>query len=285
MHPFLIAVLLATAPAAGTTAPARAGTAPAAASVPTLAVEDTMHTEVPEVLVKAPRVTLDEILDRVSRGEARRDSMMKDQAFTVTFRVVTGTRDAKKPPQLFTEYVARVYKKRPDKVRAVELRNWQLHPEKDGADAEIRFRPRMDEEIVNFAFRPEARRDFRYHIAGRDLLGNRLIYRIAFEPRSALDPAMPSGMVWVDTNEFVIVRQEVGFDRSPVPLFLKGVDRMVIDRQRVNGHWVLKSVLMRAEMSIPIPKFGKSFDIGLLFDDYAVNTGLDDSLFVARRGR
>src|SRR5437867_2555507 len=39
-------------------APARSG--------PTMAREDTMHTEVPEVLVAAPRVTLDEILDRVA---------------------------------------------------------------------------------------------------------------------------------------------------------------------------------------------------------------------------
>ena len=47
-------------------------TAPAGAQGPTLAVEDTMHTAVPEVLVRAPRVTLDEILDRVARGEKRR---------------------------------------------------------------------------------------------------------------------------------------------------------------------------------------------------------------------
>jgi len=273
VHLFLIAALLATAPAARP------------ASSPTMAVEDTMHTEVPEVLVRAPRVTLDEILNRVARGEARRDSMMHDQTFTITIRMVGTVKDARKYPRLLSERVVKVYKKRPDKVRTVTLRDWQEHPEKDnGPRTEVRFRSRMDEEIVNFAFRPEARRDFRYHIAGRDLLGNHLIYRIAFEPRSALDPAMPSGLVWVDTNEFVIVRQEVGFERSPVPLFLKGVDRMVIERQRVDGYWVLKRVLMRAETSIPIPKLGRSFDIGLLFDDYAVNAGLADSLFEERGG-
>jgi hypothetical protein len=50
----------------------------------------------------------------------------------------------------------------------------------------------------------------------------------------------------------------------------------------VGGYWVLKRVLMRAETSIPIPRLGRSFDIGLLFDDYAVNAGLADSLFDAR---
>ena len=241
-----------------------------------------MHTEVPEVLVRAPRVTLDEILDRVARGEARRDSMMRDQAFTITIRMVRGVKDARKPPELLSERVVRVFKKRPGRVRTVTLRDWQAHPDKDGSHAEVRFRSRMDEEIVNFAFRPDARRDYHYRIVGRDLLANRLVYRIAFEPRSALDPSLPSGLVWVDTNDFVIVRQEVSFERSPVPLFLKGVDRLVIERQRVDGYWVLKRVLMRVETSVPIPTLGRSFDVGLLFDGYAVNAGLDDSLFEAR---
>ena len=277
MHPVLIAALL-------LAASATASGAPAPPSGPTVAVEDTMHTEVPEVLVKAPRVTLDEILDRVARGEARRDSAMRDQAFTVTIRMVKGTADAGKTPELLSERVVRIYKKKPEKVRAVLLREWTAKPEKDKDDGpKVQVRSRMDEQIVNFAFRPENRRDYRFRIVGRDLLGNRLVYRIAFEPRSALDPSMPSGLVWVDTNEFVIVRQELGFERSPVPLFLKSVDRMVVERQRVEGgYWVLKRVLARATLSISIPTFGRSFDFAILYDDFVVNQGLDDSLFVAR---
>ncbi len=284
MHALLIAVLLAAVPAAtaASSAPPASG-APATRSGPTMAVEDTMYTEVPEILVRAPRVTLDEILDRVARGEARRDSMMRDQAFTITLRLVRGVKDARKPPELLSERVVRVFRKRPDKVRTVVLRDWSAKPEKR-ENVQVDFRSRMDEEIVNFAFRPEARRDYRYRIVGRDLLGNRLVYRIAFEPRSALDPTRPSGLVWVDTNEFVIVRQEVSFERSPVPLFIKGIDRMVIERQHVDGYWVLKRVLVRVETSLPLPNLGRSFDFGLVYDQYAVNAGLDDSLFEARGG-
>ena len=291
MLPLLIAGLLATAGAASV---ATAGAAPGAAepapppsaaapSFPTMAVEDTMHTEVPEVLVRAPRVTLEEILDRVARGEARRDSMMRDQAFTLTMRLTRGVADPRKPPELLSERVVRVFKKRPGRVRSVVLRDWRAHPKKEGA-VNMDFRSGMNEEIVNFAFQPDARRDFRYRIVGRDLLANRLVYRIAFEPRSALDPTLPSGLVWVDTNDFVIVRQEVSFERSPVPLFLKRVDRMVIERQRADGYWVLKRVLLRAETSLPLPTLGRSFDLSLRFDPYAVNAGLDDSLFEAGEG-
>jgi hypothetical protein len=124
-------------------------------SGPTLAAEDTMHTQVPEVLVHAPRVTLDEILDRVARGEAHRDSLIRDQAFTIAARLVSNSGDAKKA-SLISEEITRVYKKKPDHVRGVVLRRWQKKPPKKGDedDFSIDFRSDTSEEIVNFAFRP-----------------------------------------------------------------------------------------------------------------------------------
>jgi hypothetical protein len=246
---------------------------------PTLAREDTMHTEVPEVLVRAPRVTLDEILDRVARGEARRDSAIRDQAFTATLRVVRAAR-GDQPAAVVEERVYRIYRKKPDHVRTVLLREWKAKPDKR-ATFRVDFSSGTSEEIVNFAFRPEARREFRYHILGRDLRGDHLVYRIAFEPRSPLDPSDPSGIVWVDTNDFVIVRQEVSFKRSPVPILIRGIDRMVIERQRSDGHWVLSRVLMRAESTIPVPRLGRAFDLTLHYDKYAINAGMPDSLFGA----
>jgi len=249
---------------------------------PTLAVEDTMHTTVGEVLVRAPRVTLGEILDRVARGEARRESLLTDQSFIATARIVAHVEERNRTPELMSETVFRVYRKRPDKSRTVVLRRYQAHPPRDKgprAKVEIRFGPNMGEEIVNFAFRPEARRDYRYRIAGRDIVGGHVVYRIAFEPRSLLTPGNPSGLVWVDTNDFVIVRQEVHFERSPVPLFLERIDRLVIERTQVGGHWLLKRVLARATATLPLPRLGRSFDLALQLDDYALNTGLSDTLF------
>jgi hypothetical protein len=249
------------------------------ATGPTLAVEDTMHTAVPEVLVNAPRVTLDEILDRVARGEARRDSLLDDQQFTFTLRAMGHIR-GKKGPQVLMENVRRVYRKRPDKVRSVLLREYEYKEDPKKRDAvRAEFSSNMSEEIVNFAFRPEARRDYRYHIESRAVVGDHVVYRIAFEPRSRLDFENPSGLVWVDTNDFVIVREELNFDRSPAPLILKGIDRVVIERMRVGEYWVLKRVLLRMSMTIPMPRLGRSFDLSLLYSDYALNQGIDDSMF------
>jgi hypothetical protein len=244
---------------------------------PTLAVEDTMYTTVPEVLVRAPRVTLDEILDRVALGEARRDSLLRDQAFTFTLRVV-GNVATQKEPKLLVETVNRVYRKRPDKVRSVRLREYR-YKERQREAVRANFSSNMSEEIVNFAFRPEARRDYRYSIADRSVVGNHVIYQIVFEPRSRLAFDKPRGRVWVDTNDFVIVREELDFDHSPAPLILKGIERMVIERERVDGHWVLKRALIRVRMTVPMPTVGRAFDLSIMYDDYALNRGIDDALF------
>jgi len=274
----LATLALAAAAASGTGSPPAT---PARSSGPTLAAEDTMYTEVPPVLVSAPRVTLDEILGRVARGEHRRDSLMTDQSHLLTVRLVRNA-DRKRPAELLLETVSRVYKKRPDLARTQVLRDYEAHAEKKkGARVEVSFRERagMDERVVNFAFRPEARGRYRYRILGRDLVGNHLVYRIAFEPRSLLAPSEPRGEVWIDTNDFVIVRQELIFDRSPAAPLIKGVNRVVIERQNVDGYWVLKRVLLRVELTIPLPEIGRSFDFSMRLDDYAINRGLPDSLF------
>ncbi len=278
-RPFALSLLAAALAAA----PATAATAPGG---PAVAVEDTMHTEVAPVLVHAPRVTLDEILDRVARGEAHRDSMIRDRSFLVTIRVVghAGAGNA----ELLEERVAQVWQKRPGMRRQVELRHWMKHPpKKDDSERGIRVEvgsgdpDGMTEEIVNFAFQPNARRDYTYKIVGRQLLGDHLIYRIEFAPRSPLALDLPGGTVWVDTRDFVIVRQEITFRQSPIPLFLRGIKRMVVEREHVGDLWVLSRILARIETTIPVPRFGKSFDLGIQFSEYKVNTGLPDSLFAA----
>ena len=257
----------------------------ASAPGPTVAREDTLSTEVNPVLVRAPRVTLSEILDRVARGEARRDSMIQDQSFRVTMRMLRNT-VGKHPPTLMQETVFQVYHKRPDRLRTIKLREWHEKTKKGDKEEKgetIDLGDDFGEDIVNFAFKPNSRREFSYRIAGRDIVGNHLIYRIAFQPRSPLDPTLPGGLVWIDTNDFVIVRQEVSLERSPMPAILKGIDRMVVERQRVGDLWVLKRVLMRLELAFPLPKIGRAFDIGLFYDNYVTNQGLPDSLFAQGR--
>jgi len=284
---FLMALMLA-APGRAANAPAPLTAYPPPTSLPTLAKEDTIRLAtgaLPEVVVTAPRITLDEILRRVARGEARRDSIIRDQAFTATVRMVKGSAGNK--PQLVSETVTRVYKKKPDMVREIVLRRWTAWKNKNGDDdVNIDFTPSTAERVVSFAFSPELRDQFRYSIAGREIVGGHVVYRIHFEPRSDVSPLAPRGEVWIDTNEFVILRQETTFDRSPVPLFLKSIDRFVVERVRdKDGLWVVGRILMRMQLTIPVPRIGSSFDLAILLGDYATNAGIEDAFFAQPGGR
>jgi hypothetical protein len=143
-------------------------------------------------------------------------------------------------------------------VQAPPVGGQAAEEEGKGSDFTFDFDPGMGEEIVNFAFQPGARGEWRYHIVGRDLVGNHLIYKIAFDPRSLLDFA-PSGLVWVDTNEFVIVREEVSFSRSPIPLLLESIPRMVVERQQVRLELVVGESLIRMRMVATFPTVGRAF--------------------------
>lgn len=247
-----------------------------------LAVEDTMSTEVTPEFVSARRVTLDEILDRVARGEARRDSLLLDQSFTATLRLLRNTTTPGRT-ELFSETVARVFKRRPSQVHTVELRRFVLD-DKEGDDDDVSFSPSMGEEIVNFAIRAENRRDYRFTIEDRTIVGDHIVYTLAFEPRSSLAVYEPRGRIWVDTRENVIVRQELEFEQSPVPLLLRRIPHMVVERTRVGDFWVLSRALVRVEFTVPLPRVGRSADFAMMMTDYTINTGLPDSVFTGAHG-
>ena len=61
---------------------------------------------------------------------------------------------------------------------------------------------------------------------------------------------------------------------------------MVVERTRAGEFWVLSRVLVRMELTVPIPRFGRAFDFAMAMSDYTVNSDLPDSLFAGtdRRG-
>jgi hypothetical protein len=42
---------------------------------------------------------------------------------------------------------------------------------------------------------------------------------------------------------------------------------------------VLKRALIRVRMTVPMPTVGRAFDLSIMYDDYALNRGIDDALF------
>ena len=305
-------------------------------SGPTLAVEDTLRLvsePYPEVLATAPRQTLDEILRHVAEGEAHRDSLIQDQAFTFLIRVAG--QDPKSGPggksELYYESASRIYQKRPDKKRTVLLREWsrdKAHSEQErgrdfsdsgqsgntdrgrldakgegkphgdgkdkGVHVSVSFDADMSERFIAFAFNPGMRDRFRFRIEDRKIMGDQVVYVLAFTPRSSVDP-LPSGRVWINTNDFVILREEFWYrDRSPLPWFIDSIESCVIERSRIDQrYWVFERILARVTLTNPFlwmaklsgEKLSKQMDFVMARTDWIINGDIPDSLFAPAEGK
>jgi len=265
-------------------------------SGPTLALEDTLRAaaagQVPEILVTAPRQSLDEILRHVQEGEAHRDSLIQDQAYTLLLRL-TGREEGgggSTRPELYLETADRIYQKRPSRSRTVHLKEWSRWKKDRNDDEPVRVNagPDMSEQFVAFAFDPALRARFIFTIEDRKLVGDHVVYILGFRPRSDID-LLPAGRAWVDTNDFVILREEFSYrDRSPAPLFLQSIDSCVLERTLVDQrYWVVSRVLARVTVTDPVrwmgrlsrQKIPKVLDLALAREEWIVNGGMPDSLF------
>src|SRR4029434_2625514 len=127
---------------------------------PVLASEDTIPVPsalLPEFVVTAPRISLDEILKLVAEGEARRDSLMKDQSYTLLARITYLDADNKAPANAKKklEYAVKVYRKARTKVREIPLiQSTDIKKKKDDDNVQVTAGPGMREQIVSFAFEP-----------------------------------------------------------------------------------------------------------------------------------
>jgi hypothetical protein len=263
---------------------------------PTLAAEDTIPIPsalLPTVLVQASRVSLDEILKRVAEGEARRDSLMVDQSYTLLARITYLDADGKAPTgaKKKLEYASKVYKKRPNLVREIPLRQSSDIKQKDD-NVRIDAGPSMREQIVSFAFEPRTRARFHFKIDDRKWIAGHVVYVISFAPRSAVDD-LPEGRVWVDTNDFVIVREEFWYrGRSPAPLLFKRIDSCVVERTKIDEQWwVVSRLLARIQLTSAarfMAKLAKeplspTVDFVASQTDWKINQGIDDAVFVGRK--
>lgn len=268
-------------------------------SRPTLAAEDTIppliNEPYPELIVNAPRLRLEEILSLVAQGEARRDSLMNDVAFTALMRVTGHSKDLSKGEKaksfVYWDAASRVYKKRPDKVRTIRLKDQGYDEDgkpKNDSDVSVSFDADLSEQFIAFAFDPALRSHYAYEIEERISVSDHIVYRIGFRPKSVLE-LLPSGRVWIDTNDFVILREEFWYrDRSPAPAFLERLDSCVIERERIDQrYWVVRRVLARVTLADPLrwaskltgESVPKVADFAMEQTDWIINGGVPDSLF------
>ncbi|MBU1073786.1 hypothetical protein KKG45_11125, partial [bacterium] len=90
---------------------------------------------------------------------------------------------------------------------------------------------------------------YRYEILERVLIGDHLVFKIGFTPRSRFEPGL-DGVVWIDYSDLVIRRMEGRVPGpTPAPLFVAAVPRFVWTQRRVGARWLTDELYAEITMT------------------------------------
>lgn len=248
-----------------------------------LAFEDTFSFDpgtVDTMLVTAPRVTIGEVIEAIGRRMEAEARAMRDVEFTTLTTVVEHDTPSRIGGDYKVTELAERTRMSPDRgLRSVrmwkrerQVKNGEVVKE-DIADRPERSWDDMQQNMMMaMPFAPGSGGRYKYTITARDLVGNSLIYRIDFAPKSRFE-ALPTGTVWVDTGRWVIRKVEARLtDVVPFPMFLESIPVFRLSRERLGEYWFTTDVQMEVRLhKLPLLKLPRVIDLRTTLDDFLIN--------------
>ncbi|MBU8869672.1 MAG: hypothetical protein KOO60_02240 [Gemmatimonadales bacterium] len=249
-----------------------------------LAVEDTFSfspDEYDTLLVSAPRVRVEEIIKAIGERIESDENLIQSHEFTVlTTMIQREDSDPESGNFILYESAERQRVARGGSFQSVQL--WDR--ERKFKDGELEEEKHEEEEFktewrdigqgVSMAspFSPQTGDQYKYEIEDRQIVGNNVVYKILFEPKSRFE-ALPSGTVWVDFSDLVLRRIEARFtDSVPYPIFLKAVPFMRVTQKKLGDFWVADEVHARIELrNVPLPGWPNNIELRTMIKDQVIN--------------
>jgi len=248
-----------------------------------LAFEDTFTFdpgEIDTVDVSAKRVTIGEVIEAIGRRmEAETRAMHNVEYTSLTTVVERDVPSRYGDDYTITEMADRTSFDNDKGRRSVQL--WErVRTVEDGEITEEEIDHEMQRDwgdmgasiSMAMPFSRGSGNRYNYVIEDRALVGNSLVYRIAFAPKSRFE-ALPSGKVWVDYSHWVIRKLEAELvETVPFPMFLKAVPLVRISRERHGGYWFTTDAHIVIELRrIPLVDNPRQVEIRTRLQDIRIN--------------
>jgi hypothetical protein len=252
-----------------------------------LAREDTAG--LPQYLLKnwvpssAERPALKEILGWCIEGERSRKEKIDDVSFIRRYRaaIFYGSPEDTAARREVSEEVEKVYMRSHGREAVVKLgsREWDSKSDEEEVNIQVEARTSSGH-LVDLPFFFEFLDDYSFKILDRKILQDRVIYKISFEPRSEFKP-LPEGWFYIDTRDYQIVHAEFKWTRNiPFPMFLKGVDRVVMTRRKHGDVWLPDRVIVKVRLrDLPLMTTPELVEIEIRHEEIQLNAGIPDSIF------
>jgi hypothetical protein len=218
-------------------------------ALPNYGVTDTTH-------VETRPITLREIIARAIEGEKTKLEGRQSLSYTMTVRSLALWDDKKKEIE---DIILMAYTEASGYSKFVELNehssqyeykdgNWVLVPDKTEMDSSVRVASDGYADFTELPFFLEEQAEFDFELLGRTIEVDHVIFEIGFAPKSDFKP-LPSGTIFIDTNDYRIIHEEFHFAQNPFPLLLKGLNHMSRHWERLpTGEWVFTHVLADVEL-------------------------------------
>ncbi len=233
-----------------------------------------------EMVVSAERVSIEEVIKAIGLKMEQEQYRMEDISYTtLVTQILRDDPDMELNNYSIEEYAIRFHHDRNEGDQVVQL--WERKRKfengelvEDDAEEEIKaeWLAAQDEGMDNMPFAPGGSGNYNYTILERRNVGNSLIYKVQFEPKSRFE-ALPSGIVWVDYSNWAIRKAEAWMTETlPFPLFIKSMPALRISRQRLGDYWFTTEfyglIHLRKPPLMPVPR---SVEVRVQMQDIEIN--------------
>jgi hypothetical protein len=250
---------------------------------------------IPRYIVRDPtrssadEMTLREIISRAVEGEKTKLAGHENMTFNASIRsILTWKKKREVRDQVFLIYeddrAVEKHVQLAETVKKYKLEDgeWVLDEEDDKkGDIEVGMETSTrGKDLAEVPFFLRNQEDYDFALEERALKGDHVIFKIRFKPRTKFKP-LPSGTVYIDTDNFRVIHEEFTFEENPAPLILKDISR--ISRQWTElpgGQWVVSKIM--GEFSLQGSWMGfipGKVEVGIVLNDYRFDQGYDERKF------
>ena len=241
--------------------------------------------ETEPIIVEGKEFTVRDVVRRATAGEGTKLAGHRDLTYYYTIRVAIEWPQKRR----IETQVYRAYQDSTGYSRLLFLNakaeqfkkiddEWTLDEDKDPDEPPFRIEELETSYFTRLPFYLDDDEEFDFKLLKRTLESDRVVFHIAFRPKSDFSP-LPSGEVFIDSKNFQVVHEVYEFNQNPFPLALKGVRRASRQwTQLPSGEWVRKRIAMDIELR-SMPFAPDNVLITAYFRDFVFDAGYDEHLF------
>ncbi len=232
------------------------------------------------LVVSAPQVTVDEVIEAITRRNEHDNYLMVEYEYTTlitqVLRYEPGIEGGDYKIQEFAlrHHFSRELGSQVAKLweRSREFEGGQQVEEEVDEEVSAEFLPMQESLIEAMPFSFDGGHRYHYTIVDRQLVGNNLIYKIGFRPKVKFE-ALPKGTIWVDYSNWVVRKFEAQMtDAVPYPMFLKSVPVYRMSQERFGEFWFPTEVYMQINLrKVPLLPIPDNIEVRVSLRDIVIN--------------